>query len=303
MFLVELYKRRRQLKDARELLRESERVLKRASASAKESARHEVTQSAAALRTAIAEKKYPEIDRHARTLDEQMAKHLASYRKGAVREYSESFGYAILAALFLRAFVFEAFVIPSGSMIPTLEINDKIFVNKYIYGLRVPFTFIKFFEWNAPKRGEVIVFIYPRDHSKDYIKRVDGLPGDVVEIKNDQLHINGEPVEKSDVPGSCDFWDVRGDESWESKKCHAYTENIGGHSHRIYQASAHQRDFGPRKVDPGHVFAMGDNRDNSSDSRDWGFVPMENIKGRAMFIWFARSRDGFNPGRLLTWIE
>ncbi len=303
MVLIELYKRRQHLKDARELLRESDRVLKRASASLKEGPRKDVTQAADALRSAITEKKYVEIEPLTRSLDVQLAKHLAAHRKGAVREYSESFGYAILAALFLRAFVFEAFVIPSGSMIPTLEINDKIFVNKYIYGLRVPFTFIKFFEWNTPKRGEVIVFIYPRDHSKDYIKRVVGLPGDIIEIKNDQLHINGEPVEKAEVAGDCEFWDVRGEDSWESKKCRAYTENIGGHSHRIYQASEHQRDFGPRKVEPGHVFAMGDNRDNSSDSRDWGFVPMENIKGRAMFIWFARSRDGFNPGRLLTWIE
>src|SRR4029079_1818034 len=117
--------------------------------------------------------------------------------------------------------------------IPTLEINDKIFVNKYIYGLRIPFTFVKFFEWNEPKRGEVIVFIYPQDFQKDYIKRVVGLPGDTIEMKQGQLYINGKMITRQQQPGPCEFWDKRADDGWESMRCEGFIEDLQGHEHQM----------------------------------------------------------------------
>ena len=121
--------------------------------------------------------------------------HVKSHvKKGIIREYVEAIVVAVLIALCLRSFVIEAFKIPSGSMIPTLKIGDHIFVNKFIYGLRIPYTKIRFFQFRTPKRGEVIVFIFPNDNSKDYIKRVVGTPGDTLEMKQGTLFINGEPV-------------------------------------------------------------------------------------------------------------
>ena len=302
--LLEARKNRRRLREAKEFLREIERSLKRAGNALSEPVKKQLSQAEQALRIAIEAENTGDMERSARMLDELSTKHLAPYKKSSVREYGESFGFAILAALFLRAFVFEAFVIPSGSMIPTLEINDKIFVNKYIYGLRVPWTYIKFFEWNAPKRGEVIVFIFPQDDSKDYIKRVVGVPGDVVQMKGGQLYVNDVVVQRRAIAGPCQFWDKRGDDSWESKKCEAYQEALDDHDHTIILASeSKQLDFGPVKVEPERVFVMGDNRDNSSDSRFWGQVPYKNIKGRAMFIWSAWGREGFNARRLFQWIR
>ena len=186
-------------------------------------------------------------------------------KKGTVREYLEVIGIAVLLALFIRTFVVQAFKIPSGSMKPTLLVGDHILVNKFIYGIKVPFTDRTLVSVTTPKRGDVIVFKFPRDTSKDYIKRVIGLPGNQIEIIDRRLLINGAPV---DDP-------------------HAFYSLAG-----IVPDSL-PRHFGPIAVPPDHLFVMGDNRDESSDSRVWGFVPMAYVKGKAFLIYWSWDQGNF----------
>lgn len=174
-----------------------------------------------------------------------------------VREYAEVLIIALALALFIRTFIIQAFKIPSGSMIPTLEIGDHILVSKFSYGVRIPFTDICFLDFRKPEREEIIVFREPRQGKKDYIKRVIGLPGDRVELKDKVLYINGQIREDS----------------------HAY---FAGNRFR-----PEIDNYGPVTVPEGHYFMMGDNRDNSSDSRVWGFVPFENIRGKALIIYIS----------------
>jgi len=201
----------------------------------------------------------------------------------------------ILAVFLLRSFLFEPFKIPSGSMIPTLLVGDLILVNKFHYGIRLPVINTKITEGTPPKRGDVMVFRYPPKPSLDYIKRVVGLPGDEVSYLNKQLSINGVPVESHQI---ADFFD---EESMRYAK--QYEEKLGEQSHRLLinddrpafipGASEFPNRDNCRysvegvvcKVPPGHYFMMGDNRDNSLDSRYWGFVPDQNIVGRAFFVW------------------
>ena len=289
-------------------------------------------------------------------LDELSDEHLSFARKSTVREYAESIGIAILIALFLRAFVVEAFKIPSGSMIPTMEIGDHIFVNKFIYGIRIPWTRTKLFEFRSPRRGEVIVFIYPCEPEKDFIKRIIALEGDTVEVRCDILYVNGEDVpHRLASEDTCSYWDYDKEilQDWEEKQCSRYVETVDGvsyqtihspmrpindrgrrasndatyapgnrdfPSHRIPSCAAPDRHRTPEQkqrargeiepsypenetysgacapqrryiVPEGHVFVMGDNRENSSDSRAWGPVPLENIKGEALFIWWSSKPD------------
>ncbi len=202
----------------------------------------------------------------------------------------------ILVVFLLRSFLFEPFKIPSGSMIPTLLIGDLILVNKFHYGVRLPVINKKIIANHDPERGDVMVFRYPKDPSTDYIKRVIGLPGDEISFINQKLSINGQPVplEAMPPPG---FYDE------DLLRYFAeYTEKLGPVEHHILlNPQALPRygsdDFPFRencsysaegvicKVPPGHYFMMGDNRDNSQDSRYWGFVPDENIVGKAFFVW------------------
>jgi signal peptidase I len=296
-------KLRRKLQDTRTFLKETEGMLKRAK-SLDAAPRKAIEQAQENLRTAIKAEDARVVEQSAKQLDELAHKHLWQYKKSSLRENVESVTFAVLVALTLRAFVVEAFKIPSGSMIPTLEIGDQIFVNKYIYGLRVPLTMIKFAQWNEPKRGEVIVFMYPQDTSRDYIKRVVGLPGDTVEVRDGQLFINDQPVARTEQKNTCNYWD-RPQDMWQQQTCKAYAEQLGEHSHLAIFATdeGRSRNVKPIKVEPEHVFVMGDNRDNSSDSRVWGQVPYENIRGRAMFIWWAWSHDGPTLARFFKWIE
>ena len=201
----------------------------------------------------------------------------------------------ILAVFLLRSFLFEPFKIPSGSMIPTLMIGDLILVNKYHYGLRLPVINTKLTEGTPPQRGDVMVFRYPPKPSLDYIKRVVGVPGDEVSYLNKRLTVNGAPVEIREVE---DFFD---EESMRYAK--QFEETLGKEPHRLLinddrpafipGASEFPNRDNCRysvegvvcKVPPGHYFMMGDNRDNSLDSRYWGFVPDKNIVGRAFFVW------------------
>jgi signal peptidase I len=202
----------------------------------------------------------------------------------------------ILIVFVLRSFLFEPFKIPSGSMIPTLLVGDLILVNKFHYGIRLPVINKKIVANHDPKRGDVMVFRYPVDPRVDYIKRVVGVPGDEVAYLNQQLSINGQAV-----PGGAagEYYD-------DDSKVYAtqFTEKLGEVEHRILVDPKRMAYYGPEpkgfpghencrysaegvvcKVPPGHYFMMGDNRDNSMDSRYWGFVPDENIVGRAFVVW------------------
>jgi len=203
----------------------------------------------------------------------------------------------ILAVFLLRSFVVEPFKIPSGSMMPTLLTGDLILVNKFTYGLRLPVVNTKITEGTPLARGDVVVFRYPPKPSMDYIKRVVGIPGDEVAYLNKQLTINGQPVAKEAVP---DYFDED-----VMRYFKQYREDLGGRTHMLLNddsrraglSDAEVMDFPGRencrysvegvvcKVPPGHYFMMGDNRDNSLDSRYWGFVPDQNVVGKAFFIW------------------
>jgi signal peptidase I len=201
----------------------------------------------------------------------------------------------IVAVFLLRSFLFEPFKIPSGSMIPTLLINDLILVNKFHYGVRLPVINTKILDNNSPQRGDVMVFRYPPKPSLDYIKRVVGIPGDEVAYLNKQLTINGKPVPKTPLP---DYFDP---ESMRYSK--QFQETLGGKTHRILNDDDRPafipgvEDFPFKdncrynsqgvvcRVPAGQYFMMGDNRDNSLDSRYWGFVPEQNIVGKAFFVW------------------
>ena len=198
-----------------------------------------------------------------------------------VVEYAKSFFPVILAVFLIRSFLVEPFKIPSGSMMPTLLVGDFILVNKYTYGLRVPILNHTFYEIGKPQRGDVMVFHYPKDPSLDYIKRVVGLPGDRIEYREKRLYINGQPLDMA----------VDGDYSYVApglNQIHArkYRETLGQQPHDILLVNDAPAIDGEVVVPPGQYFAMGDNRDNSNDSRYWGFVPERNIVGRAFFIWW-----------------
>jgi signal peptidase I len=201
----------------------------------------------------------------------------------------------ILIVFVLRSFLFEPFRIPSGSMIPTLQIGDLILVNKYQYGIRLPVIHRKIVELGSPQRGDVMVFRFPHNPSQDYIKRVVGLPGDRVEYADRRLAINGQAVPTQPLP--------RYFEQERVQYYAQYSEELGQVEHRVIlsegpgvpamrafahthpQACQYSASAVNCTVPPGHYFVMGDNRDNSEDSRFWGFVPDENIVGRAFFIW------------------
>ncbi|HSI38543.1 MAG TPA: signal peptidase I [Methylotenera sp.] len=206
-------------------------------------------------------------------------------------EYAKSFFPVILVVFLVRSFIVEPFKIPSGSMMPTLLAGDYILVNKYTYGLRVPILNNTFVEVNKPARGDVIVFHYPPDTSIDYIKRVIALPGDSVRYQDKQLKINDKTIALE--PLSDYEYVMSGLNIITAKK---YREQLGNVSHDIlihdvmvnYDADAIGAKFANNEeivVPAGHYLAMGDNRDNSSDSRVWGFVPENNLVGKAFFIW------------------
>ncbi len=184
-------------------------------------------------------------------------------KKSTLREYIEAFAIAILLALFIRTFIIQAFKIPSGSMLPTLQIGDHLLVSKFIYGVKMPFTGTTLIPIKSPQHGDVVVFKYPEDKSIDYIKRVIGVPGDTITIKNKKVFINEKLIEDP----------------------HAFFASENIIPKKLIEG---RRDHLPAiKVPEGKVFVMGDNRDNSHDSRFWGFVDQRDILGKAFIIYWS----------------
>lgn len=195
-------------------------------------------------------------------------KKLEPKKKSVFREYAEAIIIALVFALLIRTLVVQAFKIPSGSMEPTLQIGDHILVNKFIYGLQIPFTSIHLFPLGNPQRGDVVVFIYPVDPSKDFIKRVIAVEGDTVKLQNKKLYIN-----EVEVP---DTYAV-------------YKEDTS------FLSDLQRRDnFGPITVPRGKLFVLGDNRDRSLDSRFWGFVPVKDVRGKAFIIYWSWNSEETN---------
>jgi signal peptidase I len=193
----------------------------------------------------------------------------AKPKKSVLRENIEAIIIAILLALFIRTFVVQAFKIPSGSMLNTLLIGDHILVNKFIYGIRMPFSGRVLIPVSEPERGDVVVFKFPEDPSKDFIKRVVGVEGDIIEIRNKDLYVNGEFKEKD------------------------YAIHLDPH---LQQFDKNRDNLGPLTVPQNSIFVLGDNRDFSYDSRFWGFVDLEDLKGRAFMIywsWDKENQDSF----------
>lgn len=211
----------------------------------------------------------------------------ASAKEPMLVEYAKSFFPVILAVFMIRSFLVEPFKIPSGSMMPTLLVGDFILVNKFTYGLRVPVVNNTFFELNHPQRGEVMVFRFPKDPSLDYIKRVVGLPGDKIEYRNKQIFVNGQPITQQET-GYYDYVSP----GLNQVSLRRISEQLGDHRHDILIDDSNPVLDGEITVPEGQYFVMGDNRDNSNDSRFWGFVPDTNVVGKAFLVWWNFDKFG-----------
>lgn len=208
-------------------------------------------------------------------------KRVAEDKEPLVVEYARSFFPIILAVLVIRSFIVEPFRIPSASMLPTLHVGDFILVNKFAYGIRLPVLNTKILDTSEPERGDVVVFRYPNDPNIDYIKRIVGLPGDKVGYFDKTIYINGEPVEHLQKQKDSSLI------SLVPSRIQLHAEQLGEHKHNVLIDYDIRRVEGEWVVPEGEYFAMGDNRDNSNDSRYWGTVPEKNLVGRAFFIWMS----------------
>jgi len=288
------YERAAQLLDeAGRILHRQQRVIQR---HVPARAREELTQALEDLRDAMDAEPFDAdaFDDAFENASALVARHVGRWRKGELREYAESIVIAVGVALLLRAFVVEAFKIPSGSMLPTLQIQDHIFVNKFAYGPNIPFTQTRIFERLPPKRGDVMVFQYPEKPEDDFIKRVIALGGDTLVVDGGHPIINGWPVPSCRV-GRYEF---RESNSSQPTRGDLFVEFLGEYSYlTLYEEGHFEGRQGPYLVQPGEVWVLGDNRNNSSDSRAWynqrgGGVPFPLIKGRALFVWLSFGRDG-----------
>ncbi|HEX3698050.1 MAG TPA: signal peptidase I [Polyangia bacterium] len=290
---------RRARGEGQHLVKEARRILKKKGYRIPKEVLGEISVAADGVDAALRTDDLEALRKAITLLDEHMDQHLSFARKSTLREYSESIGVAVAVALLLRAFVVEAFQIPSGSMIPTLEVGDHIFVSKFAYGLSIPFTNTKILELRQPERGDVIVFKYPLDPGTDYIKRVVGLPGDVVEVRQETVYINGHAVPREHLPKPCHSSESGGG---ARDDCEYWVETLDGKPHETIQEPMRGgRDYNRTVVPPGNVFVMGDNRDNSSDSRVWGTVQHDLIKGKALIVWWSRANgDGWG---LASWFK
>ncbi len=233
--------------------------------------------------------------------DGEVDTRLGRWRKSEAREYGEAILMAVAVAFALRAFVIEAFKIPSGSMIPTLMVGDHIFVNKFTYGPAIPWTRSRVWTNMPPHRGDVMVFEFPEHPEQDFIKRVIAIPGDRLEAKNGHPILNGWEVPSCRVGA----WAYQDTDSIARHEGDLYVEYLGDESYLTFYDRAsgvYPETQGPFHAKPGEVWVMGDNRNNSHDSRMWfggqgGGVPFENIRGRALFVWLSVSDNGLDLSR------
>jgi len=280
--------------------------------------RDELQSSLNGLKKAIASKNDSQIIESVKKLNEQTERYLVFAKRSASREYVESIGVAVLVAVVLRLFVVEAFKIPSESMVPTLMVGDHIFVSKYKYGLSLPFSNTRLINFGKPKYGEVIVFVKPSIEEqngfndgyiedsemvgKNFIKRIIGLPGDRIEMKDDIVYINGKKLPRCYVGTKSYRTHNPYTGKWEDGEAELWVEKHGDYRYTIAERKdGIKNNFGPEIVAENQVFVFGDNRDNSNDSRYWKGVPFDNIKGRAMFIWWSNIKPhGFQMDRVGT---
>ncbi len=298
---------RRLRRDGRELCQELASLLRQHGARLDPKVREKLVEQAAVVDSCRISGNVDRLEPELKKLSDLVDKHLSAWRRNSTLDLVVGFAKALAVALLIRGIIIEPFKIPSGSMIPTLEIGDQIFVNKFIYGVRIPWVNkVPFVIRRLPERGDVIVFNNPVDESKDFIKRVIGLPGDEVKIVNEVVYINGVGQPRRLLNPNYRIHQETGG-YWNDETVVLYEENLDGHPHRTLQRPDHRHSRsqepyveGPYRVPAGHVFVMGDNRDNSADSRaGFGvpghtteYVPYGNIKGKAMVIWLSLSYDG-----------
>ncbi|MDC0707009.1 signal peptidase I [Stigmatella sp. ncwal1] len=288
--------------EARELNLEAQRISQRFPDKVSAQAAERIAEQALRLEEASLAGDVLRMEKEVKALDALQEEHLGPYRKQSGWDTFSGFAKALTVALLIRTIFIEPYRIPSGSMLPTLEIGDQVFVNKFIYGVRIPFiNKVPFQIVRPPARGDVIVFNNPLMPDKDFIKRIVGIPGDRVEILRQVIHINGVPQPRTLVSRDFVVHNQTGSQ-WADETLVLYHEDLGGVVHAALDdpyRSTDEMDRGPFIVPEGQVFVMGDNRDNSSDSRvgfgvtgEPAYVPYGYIKGKAMVVWVTFGYDG-----------
>jgi signal peptidase I len=286
-------------------LDEARLILKRKKQELSPALKEQLESALAAVLHDLAAKDWEKLEASREQLCRLIETDLAAYRPNQYWESFKALLLAVMIALFIRWLFVEPFRIPSGSMIPSLLIGDQLLVNKLVFGPNLPFTTRKLWLPRAPKRGEVVVFRYPKDPKTDYIKRVVGLPGDKIEMRDGILFVNDQKIERVQA-GTYDG--PIGESGCSNGPFALFDEQMGQCNHHIILCTDEwePRRFGPIIVEPDHFFAMGDNRDKSSDSRSWGQVPFSHLKGKALFIHLPLDPDRhYLPrwGRFFKWID
>lgn len=307
------YNRARRRKEAAQIAKGLRKILKKKGHKVPKKGKVQLDEVLENLESQIANKEDDKIIKTLKVVEDKSDRYLAFAKKSTGREYFESIGIAILVAILLRFFVVEAFKIPSESMVPTLMVGDHIFVSKYRYGLSLPHNNQRIVRFARPAYGEVVVFLKPDNQppgnpsieaveddmvGKDFIKRIVGLPGDTIEMRDDVLFVNGKKIPRCRV-GDQKYRSRTFTQNWVDAMGELWVEKHGDHIYTVLEEPGMSRPFGPITVPPDRLFVLGDNRDNSNDSRYWGTVPFDAVKGRAMFIWWSNRRPyGFQWDRI-----
>ena len=298
------YRKHKIIKKSQELLNSTKSILKAHKNDISPDIRNIFNERLNELEKALDSNDPEQINSSYNSLKNLYEQNLSGYSKSKLRQNVEAIVIALCLALLIRTFIVQPFKIPSGSMIPTLLIGDHLLVNKFIYGTKIPFTNIRVLPVENIERGDVVVFKFPGNDAVNkglhYIKRAIGLPGDVIDIEGRDVIINGQKV-KQVYEGSYDYYE-QGTEVSTDKYIDTLSENIFD---VIYKKSSVNTTKGktnfPITVPDGHIFVLGDNRDNSYDSRFWGFVPINNISGKAFLIHWSWNFDNESIFNKVRW--